>query len=752
MYKKLKLNSIDDYFKTYTERGCEKTFFYRMTSYSHKSEEFLLNYLKEVKKSGKYINKNLQNPSLEKINYFIEILGNDFVLDNIFIENQISKWLLQISKNIKLKLAEFLFLHLTLLKERGKNQNIIKNTYIKYMCWLYYDFQILLNNLEKKGIPKILYEGDITLSELDILEILSEVGCDVLLIYQKGEEDYLKKDNNSLISLKFPLEKEESFPKNFSAKNLEMKIYNTENKPHMQYENLIETNTWFKEENIFESSLKENSQRGTNKNIYYNIFGGIYGVRDKNSFYGELFKWKTKLDSQKKKYVIVENYIPNPLWEEVENIKKRNIPENNQYLNFLLENINFNFKEAEKLLKRFFIDTVTGEENNIGKLSNRAITILCWLKRYISKLFSENSENNKKISPAFIFYGNPKSENEKIFLKLISKIPIDVIIICTDKTQKIEINDKSFIIEEYEYSLSSNEFPKSLTQINLKTTAYNAERELDHLLYENSGLFRKNQFKNAVPVFLETTYEEIEILWKQEAKYRQGFEILNDKVLVPVICAKICGVPQKETYWKNIETFLEEEGIFYSGIPFKSDDNKELFGNSLISFIKNGKLEKEKIKKFPKYRYNFIRNEMQDYILETIQKVLESKIIPNVFTGGMEFKILDTLLNLDLKILQLIQKYDFTKKIPKLVITDCGKNIGNIEDLIITVFLKFIGFDILLFVPTGYRSIEGLTDKNIFTEHEAGDYFYDMKVPEFDIEKRKFKSSNKIVSIFNFIN
>lgn len=749
MYKKLKLNSIDDYFKTYAERGCEKAFFYRMTSYSHENEKFLLNYLKEVKNSGKYINKNLQNPTLEKINYFIEILGSDFVLDKIFIENQISKWLLLISKNIKVKLAEILFLHLTALKEKGKNQNIIKNTYIKYMCWLYYDFQILLNNLGKKGIPKILYEGDITLSELDILDILAETGCDVLLIYCQGEENYLKKDNNSSASLKFLSEKEESFPKNFSVKNLEREMQSSENKICIRCESQVETNTWLKEENIFENSLKENSQRGTNKNTYYNIFGGIFGVKDKSSFYGELFKWKAELDFKKKKYIIIENFIPNPAWEEAESIKKGNFPEKSQYLNYLLQNINLNFKEAEKLLKKIFIDVVTEGENNIGKLSSRAVTILCWLKRYISEIFSENSW---KVFPVFIFYGNPKSENEKIFLKLISKIPIDVIIICTDKAEKIEIRDKNFILEEYEYSLSSDKFPKNPAQINLKTTAYNAERELDHILYENSGLFRKNQFKNAVPVFLETTYEEIEILWKQEAKYRQGFEILNDKVLVPVICAKICGVPQKETYWKNIEKFLEEDGIFYSGIPFKPADDREFFGNSLISFIKNGKLQKEKIKKFPKYRYSFVRNEMQDYILETIQKILESKIIPNVFTGGMEFKILDTLLNLDLKILQLIQKYDFTKKIPKLVIADCGKSIGSIEDLIITVFLKFIGFDILLFVPTGYRSIEGQAEKNIFTKHETGDYFYDMKVPEFDREKRKFKSPNKIVSIFNFMN
>ena len=52
-----------------------------------------------------------------------------------------------------------------------------------------------------------------------------------------------------------------------------------------------------------------------------------------------------------------------------------------------------------------------------------------------------------------------------------------------------------------------------------------------------------------------------------------------------------------------------------------------------------------------------------------------------------------------------------------------------------------LGFDILMFAPTGYQGVERFYNKPFFVEHQAGEYIYDMEVP--DLEKTS-DSMNKL--------
>jgi len=46
-------------------------------------------------------------------------------------------------------------------------------------------------------------------------------------------------------------------------------------------------------------------------------------------------------------------------------------------------------------------------------------------------------------------------------------------------------------------------------------------------------------------------------------------------------------------------------------------------------------------------------------------------------------------------------------------------------------FLNLVGFDIALFVPTGYQTIERYLNGNYPVEHQIGEYVYDLQVPDF---------------------
>ena len=55
------------------------------------------------------------------------------------------------------------------MRRNGKTENMLKNAYIKFMCWLYYKFERIVNQLGENELPKILYEGDISNYELMLI-------------------------------------------------------------------------------------------------------------------------------------------------------------------------------------------------------------------------------------------------------------------------------------------------------------------------------------------------------------------------------------------------------------------------------------------------------------------------------------------------------------------------------------------------------------------------------------------------------
>ena len=56
----------------------------------------------------------------------------------------------------KKNISEAIFYVLSELNIKQNNINILKNTFVKFMCWLKSDFENLLYNLGGEEVPKIL--------------------------------------------------------------------------------------------------------------------------------------------------------------------------------------------------------------------------------------------------------------------------------------------------------------------------------------------------------------------------------------------------------------------------------------------------------------------------------------------------------------------------------------------------------------------------------------------------------------------
>lgn len=100
------------------------------------------------------------------------------------------KWLPRMNE-FQRQMAASIYDSLDSCEKPGKPR-ICSGTHISSSCWLYYKFERIVNQLGENHIPKILYEGQISNYELMLISILSNAGCDVVLLQYAGIRDIWK--------------------------------------------------------------------------------------------------------------------------------------------------------------------------------------------------------------------------------------------------------------------------------------------------------------------------------------------------------------------------------------------------------------------------------------------------------------------------------------------------------------------------------------------------------------------------------
>ena len=736
MFEHKILQKLDDYFTDLNSRQEKGVYFYRINSYSEEIKNFIKKYYEEARKTGVVIEGKIPNPDEKNLEYYNEIMGMDFQMSVGFIGTGLKKWLPRMNDYQRETISMSVYDTLNEMRREGKNDNMLKNAYIKFMCWLYYRFERIVSLLGDNRIPKILYEGEISNYELKLITILSNAGCDVVLLQYAGDANYLRLDPGSKLSVSYQAAGASAFPKDFSIQLIRSEIESQMNIQRL-YGALPQTmnctNAWIDGKGLSDITRSVRT-RGDDPKLFYNCFIRINGVEDKLTYLNELYQFQLELKNSGRRTVIVENEIPVPSMEEISSIRRNNYRNRDQMLIDLSSNIKYTAnQELQKLMNKSFIDIMVEAGNqegmNLNKLTNKAVYLLCWLKRYQKELFL-----NWKIpeTGCFVYLGGCKNENEEIFLKFLARLPVDVLILNPNLNKKCCLEDRLLYEINYRTSMSVEKFPKENSDIRMGTAAYHAERELDEIMYQDSGIYRNQQYGRAVSVTLQTMYEEISILWNQELKYRPNFSTVESVVNIPVIFSKVSGVKdgQIQEYWDNIRELVTEETFVIKNAPFLQSTDGNPVKQFAAEFFKNGRLMRDKIKNHKAYQYGYLREEIQNHILDKMQLLIEQKTIRGTFENGTEYTIIATILNLNKEILRMIQKFDFTKKNPKLIYINTGEKMISLEDSIMTAFLNLIGFDIVFFVPTGYQSVEKYFNKKVMEEHQIGEYVYDLTVPD----------------------
>ena len=434
----------------------------------------------------------------------------------------------------------------------------------------------------------------------------------------------------------------------------------------------------------------------------------------------------------------MEENIKKPDYDEIHSIVIGQYANTQQMVSHMMTQITCTDKKAEAYGKAAFSKVMERFESlPLQKQKNRGVELVCLINRYLKQFFAGGSHKEKKL---FIFYGEIKTQTEQNLLSVLSKLPIDVLHINPEGQQGITLTDELFFAKIYANTLKREKFPADINNMQFGTVAYQAEQEISQIMYQDTGMYRNQQFTKAVPVVLHNTYEEIGILWNQEAKYRPNFEVFDDRVMVPVIFSKVMGVSGSVSeYWEDVAKLLTEQTFLIKEVPFLGNTPNPWKEKTYL-FLQGLRLLTDKIKNHPDYPYAFIREPMQDYMLQKLQELIDGKVIEGTGINGSENLILATVLNLDKAILRLIQGYDFTKTVPKILMIHTKESNCTKEDSILLAYLSLIGFDIAMFVPTGYTGVERYYTRQIVTAHQIGEYKYDLRIPNLNSVKRSSES------------
>ncbi len=503
--------------------------------------------------------------------------------------------------------------------------------------------------------------------------------------------------------------------------------------------------------------------------VYFYRYIGI--KKTPETYYDELYRLDKKLSSFENLYLKFTEGIPiinnTEIVAKTQNIWKNIKIFNDTKKEFLLTSLKLtkSFPELSNSLINTSIEEsfqcmlelyIKNEQNiNLTKIKNFSLKLLEWSHEFIPSLFKNvnfrDSTLTEIFNPKVIYYGNIK-KHEAYFLIFLSKLGCDILFINSYEDEAFLTIDKA---ERYSklFQLSQKaplkEFPQQEILQRRETVAFQASSEIANVIYnDEDGLYKPWQFESykTQPLTLKTTYDELKILWTEEARMRTGFKIENNTVYIPNLFAKISGVHHDlNKYWQEFIAFKSSENmLFIPELPFIKVDFSSYELNKANALLgQHELLDKERLLNSPLYKFSYLKTALQETIFCKINYLMKLSIFKKPVDSVFKQKILMTLLTMDKQFLNLIQTFDYPFQIPKIVIYDNSENIFSDEGAILLAFLYLMGLDILLFTPTGYNNIEQIIHEKYYDIHKLEDVKFDLPLPDFKHSHKNNKEKSK---------
>lgn len=402
----------------------------------------------------------------------------------------------------------------------------------------------------------------------------------------------------------------------------------------------------------------------------------------------------------------------------------------------IFNNSETNFKFLNAL--EYIISIACKKENFLNEnVRNNFITkLIVWAYTY-----AKNIQYDDSINPKCIYYGNIQ-RHEIYFLILLYEMGYDVIYINPLKEEfwdEIDSDGLSECIKEMEI-LSIESFRERANKgeviNNFETITKQIQRDIENELFLNTGVFKPWQFRSGYTksVLLDTILEDIYIYWNETCKLRSGFKVEGNTVRVPCFFKKINGIYNDELEYQKLVKYCTSSSntLVFNNVYF-SEEVK--FTNDMYSLmfcqLSDGTFDIDEIKKLSIYKFSKYSEEIQNFLLKKFNETITNKELYNKNLNKEDIlKFLVLVLGLNDSIIRLIDNFDFTGFVPKIVIYLENENTLPESMQMILGYFHTIGIDIIIFNPSGLFNINNVINESIVNEFRLDIMKYDSKYKE----------------------
>lgn len=478
--------------------------------------------------------------------------------------------------------------------------------------------------------------------------------------------------------------------------------------------------------NITHSMFRKNFERENSLSEIKPYFYRFIGVKDIDGYDNTLKTLESKCLENKEVSLIFDNqlelkgemeliqYIFNELNNmNITNISKEDITifesveVNNKFLIALEYVVNLSIAKES-----FFNESV--RNNFITKL-------IVWGYSYLREL-----DYNNDLIPKCVYYGNIERHGI-YFLIMLYKMGFDVIYINPLKEEFwSEIDRDNLSICEKSMGIMNIESFKERTSKgkvidNVESITKQIERDVREQLFTGTGMFMPWQFRDGYTksILIDGIVEDLKSYWNEPAKVRQGFKVENKLVHVPCFFYKIDGQYKDIiSYQKLVSLCSQSENtlFFHRGVTLADNRVSDDMYQLMFCQLSDGSFDIEEIKKASIYKFGKYSQEVQNLILNKFNEVVLAKdVFAKVLSKEESLKLLVSILSINEQVIRLIDNFDFTSSIPKIVIY--LNNEEGITDsmLMILGYLHTIGMDIVIFNPSGLLNVSNVLNKNIIS-------------------------------------
>ena len=607
-------------------------------------------------------------------------------------------------------------------KYRDKlNDTQLKNLLTKIKFWCTGLFSNILKDIEDNSSNiKIFIDSNLSKHEWIIIEELFKLGVSFFIVSKTTQFEAGAFNN---------MEKVEKF-------NAETSLnYKTNDSKYNNVDKL-------KHINEIESAIYDSSEQ------ICLIIKGVDTKESTSNFYAKL----NKLCNDKQEYKMYIKTFGPVDYKDTKALPKINLINIDYVINTaaLMIKAPAEYKSTLELSFKNIMKEQLGTDS-IQQVYNKSIHCIC----KINEILRDSALTH------IIFYGKP-NEKDRVILEMLNAIhKYSIIVLISDKEESIEL--KGIPVIELENSEKYFDIPDVCSDRIVQTVAASVETQVNKELFSGDtlGMYKPGQFLKCDTLRFRTTFEELSLWWNKDVYLRPGFESSSNFAKIPTIFKIISGVKDKlessdkidniTQYTSYISRIITDKTFLFRKVAtlnetvkatliepcsvkilHRTDINKTRFENQL-PFYENNKIVKDRIKTGVNYRYKFLSEDKQDIILDGIEKLINGDFIDYKIFRLTHDTFIDTvlnvLLNIHIDVLRTIQWYMYYSQSPKVIIVSADESQISIESTILLTFLSLIGFDILIFVPTCYNTIETQVTKNlIYDKHIIGESVTDIPV------------------------